>query len=148
MCSGFDVIQVESYRNLFMKPSYIVLLIVAVLVAGCAQDASDPQAPAQAVENYIEAQVNKDSEAFAGTFCAAYESEAMTEFDSFGAVEATIEDMTCEVDNLSDGTATVNCTGRIDVVYDGENNRTLDLARVPYSVVQEDGEWKMCGYAS
>ena len=131
-----------------MKPTIILLFIVGALIAGCAQESSDPQAPAKAIENYVTAQVNKDSEAFATTFCAAYESDAMTEFDSFGAVDATIQDMTCEAGEITDGTATVTCTGSIDIVYDGENNRTLDLSRIPYSAVQEDGEWKMCGYAS
>jgi len=131
-----------------MKPFYFFLLFVVMLIAGCAQDSSDPQAPAKAVEKYIQAQVAKDSDAFATTFCAEYELDALTEFDSFGVVDATVEDMTCEAGDIADGTATVTCTGSIDIVYDGENNRTLDLSRLPYSVVQEDGEWKMCGYVN
>ncbi len=125
-----------------------LLLIMSVLIAGCATDQTDPEAPAKAIEAYLETRISKDSDIFSGTYCADFEATAITEFDSFGAVEATLEDMVCTVDSLDDGQATVTCAGNINVVYDGENNNTLDLARTPYSAVQEDGEWKMCGYAS
>jgi len=130
-----------------MKSPLIILITLTIILAGCAQDTADPQAPAKAVETYLEARISKDSEAFQGTFCADFEFDALTEFDSFGAVEATIEDMTCEVESTSDGSAVVTCTGSVDVVYDGETNDTLDLARFKYTATQEDGEWKMCGYS-
>lgn len=130
------------------KKILILLTLLTFAIIGCAADPSDPEAPAKAVEKYLETRISKDSEAFAGTYCADFESTAITEFDSFGAVEATLEDMVCTVDSLEDGQATVTCTGNVEVVYDGENNNTLDLARVPYTAAQEDGEWKMCGYSN
>lgn len=129
-----------------MKQSLMILFMLMFLIAGCAQDTSDPQAPAKAIENYIQAQVDKDSEAFQTTYCADFEFDAITEFDSYGAVEASIEAMTCEVASMSDMSAAVTCSGTIDIIYDGENNRTFDLSRFTYNTVQEDGEWKMCGY--
>lgn len=131
-----------------MKKSLILFVILMFMIAGCAQETSDPQAPATAIETYLETRISKDSEAFQGTYCADFEFDALTEFDSFGAVEATIEEMTCEVSKMGDGQATVTCTGSVEVVYDGENNNTLDLARLPYVATLEDGEWKMCGYGS
>jgi len=121
-------------------------MTLSILVAGCTQEQSDPRAPAKAIERYLEARISKNNETFAGTFCSVFEFEALTEFDSFGAVEATIDEMVCTVDDISDQKAKVTCTGSVDVVYDGENNNTLDLGRFPYTAVQEDGEWKMCGY--
>ena len=129
-----------------MKRSLILLITLALAIAGCAQDSSDPQAPAKAVEKYLEARISKDAEAFAGTFCSDFESDALIEFDSFGELETTLEDMVCEAGNVSDGSASVTCTGSVHTVYNGEARKPLDLARFPYIATQEDGEWKMCGY--
>jgi hypothetical protein len=129
-----------------MKHTFFLLIALTVIIAGCAQESSDPQAPAKAVEKYLEARMSKDSDAFAGTFCADFESDALIDFDSFGAVEATLEDMVCEVGTISEGTANVTCTGSLKTVYNGEDSRTLDLARFPYVATQDDGEWVMCGY--
>lgn len=129
-----------------MKHTFFLLIALTLMIAGCAQESSDPQAPAKAIEKYLEARISKDSEAFQGTYCADFEMDAVTEFDSFGELESTLEDMTCKVDTLSDASASVTCTGSLKTVYNGEARRPLDLARVPYVATQEDGEWKMCGY--
>ena len=130
-----------------MKYTFILLIGLAFIIVGCAQSQTDPQAPAQAVEKYLEARISKDSELFQGTFCATFEADALTEFDSFGAVDATLEDMTCEAGDILEGSADVTCSGSVTIVYDGENTNTLDLSRFVYTATQEDGEWKMCGYA-
>lgn len=129
-----------------MKHTLFLLIALTLIIAGCAQESTDPEAPAKAVEKYLEARISKDSELFAGTFCADFESDALIEFDSFGELESTLEDMTCNVDNVSDATASVSCTGSLETVYNGEARRPLDLARFTYLATQEDGEWKMCGY--
>ena len=129
-----------------MKYTFCLLIALTLIIAGCAQESSDPEAPAKAIEKYLEARISKDTELFAGTFCADFESDALIEFDSFGELESTLEDMTCKVDNISDATASVTCTGSLSTVYNGETRRPLDLARLPYVASQEDGEWKMCGY--
>lgn len=131
-----------------MKFLLILLPMLTILVAGCAQNQSDPNAPSKAIERYLEARISKNDEIFVGTFCSDFEFDALTEFDSFGAVEATIQEMSCKVDSISEGQANITCTGSVDVVYDGENNNTLDLGRFLYSAVQEDDEWKMCGYGN
>jgi hypothetical protein len=131
-----------------MKYTFILLIGLTFIIVGCAQSQTDPEAPAKAVEKYLEARISKDSELFQDTFCATFEADALTEFDSFGAVDATIEDMTCEAGSVSEGSADVTCSGSVTVVYDGENTNTLDLSRFLYTAAQEDGEWKMCGYSS
>jgi len=132
-----------------MRQTILLLLtLTMIIIAGCASDPSDPEAPANAVEAYLEARISKDNEVFQGAYCADFEATAVTEFDSFGAVEAELVDMTCTVDSVEDGTAQVSCTGSIDVVYDGENTNSLDLARQTYVATQADGEWLMCGYGS
>jgi len=106
------------------------------------------EAPANAIGMYLEARISKDTQTFTGTFCADFEFDALTEFDSFGAVDATLENMTCATDTIYEDQAKVSCSGIMDVVYDGETNNTMDLARFEYIATLEDGEWKMCGYDS
>lgn len=130
-----------------MKCHLILLLCAGMLIAGCAQTATDPEAPSNSIEAYLAALVAKDSETFNTLFCADYESEALIEFDSFGAVDAELEDATCTTGESTDAGTVVTCAGSIKIVYDGETNNSLDLSRTPYLAVQEDGEWKMCGYS-
>ena len=129
-----------------MKFIYVFLVANLMLFSGCATTQSDEIAPAKAIEKYLEARISKDSEAFTGTYCADFEFDALTEFDSFGAVEATLESMMCVTQNISEDEATIDCSGTMEVVYDGETNNSLDLGRFEYTAILEDDEWKMCGY--
>lgn len=131
-----------------MRSAYFLLISIAVVISGCAQTQADIEAPANAIETYLEARISKDNEIFTGTFCADFEFDALTEFDSFGAVDATLENMTCTTDTIYEGQAKVSCSGTMEVVYDGESNNSMDLARFEYIATLEDGEWQMCGYDS
>jgi hypothetical protein len=116
--------------------------LLLVILAGCAAQADAPNA----VKNYLNALVAKDREQFVKLFCADYEAAALIEFDSFGAVDAKLDGVACEPAG-TDGDATlVACQGQITVTYQGENNQILSLADNVYRVVQEGGEWKLCGY--
>lgn len=116
--------------------------LLMLILAGCAQQTDSPTA----IENYLKAMVGKDRDAFVKLFCSDYEADALTELDSFGAVEAALDGVACEAAG-TDGSATlVTCTGSIAVTYQGEDNRLLSLEDQIYRVVQEGGEWKMCGY--
>ncbi|HEX2908085.1 MAG TPA: hypothetical protein VHO69_14540 [Phototrophicaceae bacterium] len=120
----------------------IFACLLLVIMAGCATQADAPDA----VENYLKALVTKDREQFVKLFCADYEAAALIEFDSFGAVDAKLDGLACESAG-TDGNATlVACQGQITVTYQGENNQILSLADNVYRVVQEGGEWKLCGY--
>lgn len=124
----------------------VLLLLFSPIIAGCATQSNSPTA-ANAIEKYLDSLVEKDLVTFQSVICAEYESAAMTEFDSFGAVDATLEDATCKVSEAGNDESLVSCTGNISIVYKGENKDPLDLSRAPYRAVKEDGEWKMCGYA-
>lgn len=133
------------------QPGKMLLLLVCTVLVLAACDATSPAGDdaetgaAAAIEAYLNAMVNKDQEAFSELYCADYEADARTEFDSFGAVEASLTDLACENGETVDGVTLVNCTGTIDILYNGEE-RSLDTARDPYRAVQEDGLWRMCGY--
>lgn len=133
----------------------IFLLIVVMMLAGCGGNSTPAspeatEAPAEsgavtAVENYLTFLVNKDETNFALNLCPAYEGDGMREFRSFGAVDASLKDVSCAEDGTNGDAVLVLCTGTIELVYQGEDTRGLDLSREVYRAVQEDGEWKVCG---
>jgi hypothetical protein len=115
--------------------------LVVLALAAC----GNQDAPAQAVEGYVQALVDKDTDSLVNYSCAAWEEDAMTELDSFGAVSATLEDAGCQSTG-EDGDATlVTCTGSIVATYNDEQ-REITLDRQTYRVVYEGGEWRVCGY--
>ncbi len=120
--------------------SCLVLLLV-VISAGCTQ--SDA---ASAVEAYYRALVEKDRDRFIGLVCTDWEADATREFDSFGAVDATLEGFSCEQASKENNHAVVTCKGGILVVYGNEDNQLFNLEDYTYQVAKEDGEWRMCGY--
>jgi hypothetical protein len=117
-------------------------LLLLALLAGCAPPDDAPKA----IENYLQALVAKDHDSFIKRFCAAFEADALIEFDSFGAVEARLEGVQCRQTGTDGEAALVSCAGSIAVTYQGEDNQMLALENNLYRAVQEGGEWKMCGY--
>jgi hypothetical protein len=120
------------------------LLVISTLLAACgAQTGGSPAV--QAVQSYLQALVAKDATKLANQSCKAWESNATLEMDSFQAVTATLQGVACQ-ETGKDGSATlVNCKGAIVATYNGEK-QNLDLSPRTYEVVQEGGEWRVCGY--
>ncbi len=122
----------------------LTLLAASILLAACGAQASGSPA-VQAVQSYLQALVAKDATKLANQSCKEWESEATLEMDSFQAVTATLEGVSCQ-ETGKDGSATlVHCTGNIVATYNGEK-QNLDLSPRTYKVVQEDGDWRVCGY--
>ncbi len=115
--------------------------IAALFLAGCSQKSG----AASAVETYIKALVARDANGLSNASCAAWESDAQVELDSFTAVSISLDGLSCQ-EAGKDGNATlVTCTGKIKASYNGENQE-LDLSSRTYRAVQEGGDWRMCGY--
>jgi hypothetical protein len=119
-----------------------MLLISQGLVA-CSQN-STSQAPL-AVENYYKALIDKDYNRMVSNSCAAWESQAKTDFDSFAAVTANLMDIHCEIAGQEDNGQIVACSGKIVANY-GNEVLEIDLSKQNYLVIQESGAWRMCGY--
>jgi hypothetical protein len=102
---------------------------------------------AQAIESYVHALAQKDVVAATAASCLAWEEAAFAEASSFEAVEVNIEGLSC-TDSDSDAAYTfVRCEGKIIADYGGEL-QDIDLSQRTYQAIFEEGEWKMCGYAS
>ena len=122
---------------------WLGLGVVALAFAACAS--SDSGSAPKAIEAYIQALVAKDQAGVVGAACAAYEEGAKLEYDSFAAVEPKLEGLAC-TDAGTDGEGKlVTCQGVIKVTYNGEDQE-LALEGRNYFAVQDNGEWRMCGY--
>ena len=120
---------------------FVLITFVLLALAAC----GNQDAPAKAIEGYVQALVDKDADTLVNYSCAAWEEQAMAELDAFGAVSAELQDASCQSAE-EDGDATlVNCTGAIVLTYNDEQ-REMTLDRQAYRAVYEGGEWRMCGY--
>ena len=117
-------------------------LIAAIVLAACSSSNSD--APAQAVEEYLNTLVAKDADRLPSLVCGDWEDDALIELDSFQAVEARLEGMACQQTGSDGEIALVDCTGSIIATYNDEDQE-LDLSVRTYQVVQEGGDWLVCG---
>lgn len=119
----------------------VLLIVIMVLLGGCAQ-AGDPGA---ATLKYLEARAAADVDAIRAVSCAAWEGQAAAQADSFRSMNARLDNVTCEPNGTSGNFTVVTCEGQIMTTYNGENR----ARPIPsYQLIQEDGEWKVCGEAS
>lgn len=126
------------------KFALIVFLMCmgALLYSACGQ-ATDPAA--KAVEGYLTALDNKDGNALSALSCADWELTALLELDSLQAVTTRLENLACTTAGTDGTTTQVNCQGKIITTYNSENTE-LDLSVRTYQVVQQGGEYLVCGY--
>ena len=118
-----------------------IVLIANILLTACS---SSTDAPAKAVENYLNALVAKDSDRLPTLVCGDWEEDALIELDSLQAVSARLEDVSCTQTDADGNVALVNCTGNIVLTYDTED-QNIDLSILTYQVIEESGDWLVCG---
>ena len=101
--------------------------------------------PAEAVEDYLTALSEGDQNGMINNACSTWESQAILEYDSFAAVDTVLEEFSCQVSQENDGSAVVDCTGRLVASY-GEEDLIIELNERSYLVENEAGQWRLCGY--
>jgi hypothetical protein len=121
----------------------IILSLLALLLFACGGKAADPAS--KAVEDYLNALVSKDSTKLSALSCADWESDALLELDSLQAVKTRLDGLTCKTTGTDGTTSQVNCQGKIMATYNGED-QALDLSVRTYQVMQQGGEYLVCGY--
>ena len=123
------------------KPILILIILAGILLAACA---SSTDAPVQAVQNYLNALVNKEADRLPSLVCGDWEEDALIELDSFQAVTARLENVACSQTGTDGDTTLVLCTGDIVLSYDNEN-QNIDLSTRTYQVIEQGGDWLVCG---
>lgn len=130
----------EPVRKLFLI--LILVMIANVVLAACAARSND--APAKTVEDYLNALVAKDQDRLTTLSCSDWEDDALLELDSFQAVDARLDGLACSQTGADGDTALVLCKGKIIMTYNNED-QDLNLDTRTYEVVQEGGNWLVCG---
>lgn len=123
-------------------PILLLMCIIALLFSACGQ-ASDPAA--KAVEDYLTALVNKDTNALSAFSCTEWESNALLELNSLQAVATRLDNLACTATGMDGTTTQVNCQGKILATYNNDDQQ-LDLSVRTYQVVQQGGKYLVCGY--
>jgi len=124
------------------KLTFILLItLIAIPLAACA---SNTDVPAKAVENYLNALVNKEADKLPTLVCGDWEEDALIELDSFQAVTAKLENLSCAQTGTDGDTSLVVCDGNIVATYNNEDQK-LDLSVRTYQVVEQSGDWLVCG---
>jgi hypothetical protein len=119
--------------------------MAGLLLAGCQGGPADTSGAANTVEAYLQARVEENVEQMTLLSCPDWEAQARLEAVSFQSMDASLDGVTCEAGAAQGGSTLVNCQGQIVTTYQGEV-REWSVAEHPYVVVQQDGEWRMCGY--
>jgi hypothetical protein len=122
-----------------MKRLILAPLILLLLTTGCTSSSGGD--PSEAVERYLTAKIEGDSDGMRPYLCSALEATLSREALSFSGVEAEIEGLDCQRDGDTD---VVTCAGEIVAIYGTETSR---IPLTSYRITQEDGEWKWCGEA-
>jgi len=124
------------------KPVLILfLMFTAIMIPACS---SNTDAPVKAVENYLNALVNKEADKLSTLVCGQWEEDALIELDSFQAVTARLENVSCAQTGTDGDTALVLCNGSIVATYNNEDQQ-LDLSVRTYQVIEQGGDWLVCG---
>lgn len=121
------------------------LLLLAVLAAGCGSAANTSPA-AQAVQTYLQARVDANTDMLSTLSCRDWEAEAVAEGESFSGLTAKLEQAACTEAATADGFTIVSCSGKISTTYNGEV-REWPLEARNFRVQAQAGEWLVCGYA-
>ena len=116
-------------------------MLAAILLAACA---SNTDAPVKAVENYLDALVNKEADKLSTLVCGDWEEDALTELDALQAVTSSLENVSCSQTGTDGDTAIILCTGNIVLSYDNEN-QNIDLSTRTYQIIEQGGDWFVCG---
>jgi hypothetical protein len=118
------------------------MLSLSIILAACGT--SNSNGAVQAVEGYINALAAKDEAKLISNSCADWEDSARVELDSFQLVDVTVDGMSCKASGTDGDKTLVDCTGTLKMSYNGEPQE-LDLAARTYEVVNQNGDWLVCG---
>jgi outer membrane lipoprotein-sorting protein len=128
-----------------MRNIPLILLIAifgTVFLSSCSSSKTD--ASAKAVEDYLNTLVTKDADRLATLVCGDWEQDALMELDSLQAVTSRLDNVACTQTATDGDTALVTCTGKFITTY-GNEDQELDLTTRTYQVVQQGGDWLVCG---
>ncbi len=125
-----------------MRKIVWIVILGSLFLASCQGGQSEA---VKTVENYYQALVERDDARFAGYACAAWEEQALLEYDSFAGVKIALDGLECQETGSEGDARLVTCTGKIAATY-GSEQMDFVLDDRLHRVVNEGGDWRVCGY--
>ena len=113
-------------------------------LSGCGS--SGENGAGSAAHKYFQAIADGNEDKIAAISCPDWEASARADVAAFIGVKARLENVTCQPLSESTGEAVVECTGAIVATYNNEDS-SFELKDKQLKVVNQDGEWLVCGYA-
>lgn len=111
------------------------------IIAACG---AEKHPAARAVEDFIQALVDKDETRYISLTCGDYEADALLMYDAFSLVQTRLENLDCQAIEIVGDSASVACQGKIIASYSNEDQE-FELSQNRYQVIQQGGEWLVCG---
>ena len=125
-----------------MRRSIILIMAsILILILAACSPASDPAAT---VSQYINALAAKDANRMSVLSCADWAPKSQELLDSITSVDVKLKSLACKTLENDGKNASVKCTGTLNATYNNEN-QTLDLSTVTYVLVNQQGDWLVCG---
>jgi hypothetical protein len=121
-----------------------LVILIAIISTGCS-GAGDSDPAARAVERYLQGLAGRDLNQMISSACSAWEAQARQEYDSFSAVSLELNELSCKSSGQEQAYTLVDCTGSIIANY-GDEDLEIDVADQTFQVLQEGGDWRVCGY--
>ena len=128
-------------KVIVMKKGIVLVLSLFFWLVGCSSGGTAEDG----VLSYFQALTSKDADKLALSSCADWEAQALTELESLGAVQVSLESPACRQEGKEGDYTLVSCTGKIIANY-GNEVLEIDLADRTYLASNEGGDWRMCGY--
>lgn len=122
----------------------MIWLFVLVFVLSACNSETQKSEALIAAETYQQAFADKDAERISALSCADWEEQALLEMDSFQAVKVELQGLNCQETGEDGEAVLVLCDGKLLTTY-GEEQREFDLSSRTFRVVQQGGNWLICG---
>jgi hypothetical protein len=126
-----------------MKRIFGLFVFLMFVLAACSTEPKKSEALTVA-EEYQQAFAEKDADRVSALSCADWEEQALLEMDSFQAVTVTLQGLTCQETGKDGDAVLVRCDGKLMTTY-GEEKREFDLGNRTFRLVQQGGNWLVCG---
>ena len=120
----------------------LIILSVLIISSCASQTSGDPAASTLA---YLEALSGQEKTVVVNSVCKEWEDQAALEVDALLSVGSSLKDVSCEVVGEDGDQKLVRCSGELELTYTDEV-RFIDLSLRTYSMVWEDGKWRVCSY--
>jgi hypothetical protein len=124
------------------RTAVILLILVGMIMAGCASSGSSAAEP---VEAYLQAIVDQDADRISTLVCSDWADSALLEMDAFMGVQAELDNVSCSEVEVLKEFASVTCSGSILATYNNEQQQ-FSLEGRQYQLIKEGSEWLVCGY--